>query len=245
MVTVNEHELLRIWELGQPRHPIDRALLLCAWSRPDRLPESLAHLPLGTVNIDLLRRRADLFGRKLELQVPCGQCGETLELPLDVGELLAQFEGQEMPENIWVDGRHFRLPTNMDLAAIANSLDMEEAALHLLERCCLQSVNDAAITAEVAVMADTELEKADPMADPRLAAACPECGKTIEAVFDPATLLWDEIQAYGKELLRQVHTLAVAYGWTEQEVLALAPRRRKEYLAMVEEESAVMKRGRR
>jgi len=243
MMTVNERELLRIWELGQPRHPIDRALLLCAWSRPDRQPDSLAHLPLGTVNIDLLRRRVDLFGRKLELQVPCGHCVETLELPLDVGELLAQFEGQEISENIEVDDHRFRLPTNMDLAAIANSLDIEEAALHLLERCSLQSVNDATITAEVAAMADAELEKADPMADPWFAAVCPECGKTIEAVFDPATLLWDEIQAYGKELLRQVHTLAVAYGWTEQEVLALAPQRRKAYLAMVEEEDAVTLRG--
>jgi hypothetical protein len=48
----------------------------------------------------------------------------------------------------------------------------------------------------------------------------------------PASLLWDDVQAYARGLLGQVHALARAYGWTEHEVLSLSPRRRAAYLEM-------------
>ncbi len=51
----SEGELLQLWELGQFRHPIDRALLLCSWARPDLPPDTLASLPLGRINGELLQ----------------------------------------------------------------------------------------------------------------------------------------------------------------------------------------------
>ena len=89
MRALDEAELLSLWESGQTRHPIDRALLLCAWARPDVAPERFAQLPLGVVNAGLLRMRAALFGAHVEVQLDCEHCGEHLELALDIGELLA------------------------------------------------------------------------------------------------------------------------------------------------------------
>jgi hypothetical protein len=54
----------------------------------------------------------------------------------------------------------------------------------------------------------------------------------MDAALDPGALLWDDVQAYARGVLGQVHSLARAYGWTESEVLSLSPRRRAAYLEM-------------
>jgi hypothetical protein len=232
MRTSSETDLLKLWEDGQVRHPIDRALLLCAWARPDIAADRLAGLPLGVVNASLLKMRAALFGRRVELQVECEHCGELLEIPLDIGELAAGGSEQESGAEIEVDGFRFRLPASRDLAAIAYDLDAEAATLRLLDACCVARPDGDAATADVLARADERLEAADPLADPRLDVACPACGGHMDAALDPGALLWDDVQAYARGLLGQVHALARAYGWTEHEVLSLSPRRRAAYLEM-------------
>ena len=69
---------------------------------------------------------------------------------------------------------------------------------------------------------------ADPMADIHLALNCPSCEHKWEAPFDIVAFLWREISAAARRLLREVHTLASAYGWTETEILALSPARRRD-----------------
>jgi hypothetical protein len=207
-------------------------LLLCAWARPDIDPECVDRLPLGVVNAGLLKMRAALFGPRVELQVECEHCGELLEIPLDLAELIAGASEQESDVEIEVDGFRFRLPASRDLAAIAYDLDTEAAALRLLDACCLERPDGDAATVEVLARADEQLEAADPLADPRLDVACPACGRHMDAALDPGALLWDDVQAYARGVLGQVHSLARAYGWTESEVLSLSPRRRAAYLEM-------------
>lgn len=232
MRTPSETDLLKLWEEGQVRHPIDRALLLCAWARPDIAADRFAGLPLGVVNAGLLKMRAALFGPRVELQVKCTHCGELLEIPLDLAELTASASEQERDVEIDVDGFRFRSPASRDLAAIAYDLDTEAAALRLLDACCLDRPDGDAASAEVFARADEQLEAADPLADPRLDVACPACARHMDAVLDPGALLWDDVQAYVRGLLGQVHALARAYGWTEREVLSLSPCRRAAYLEM-------------
>jgi hypothetical protein len=238
MRTLSETDLLNLWEEGQARHPIDRALLLCAWARPDIAADRFACLPLGVVNAGLLKMRTALFGRRVELQVACEHCGEQLEIPLDLAELAADTGTgagageQETGAEIEVEGFRFRLPASRDLAAITYDLDTEAAALRLLDACCVARPDGNTATADVLAQAEERLEAADPLADPRLDVACPACGQHMEAALDPGTLLWDDMQAYARSLLGQVHALARAYGWTEREVLSLSPRRRAAYLEM-------------
>jgi hypothetical protein len=49
--------------------------------------------------------------------------------------------------------------------------------------------------------------------------------------FDIVTFLWREIENLAGHLLRDVHTLASAYGWRESDILALSAARRDFYLA--------------
>ena len=223
--------LLTLWESGQTRHPIDRALLLCAWARPDVAPEHLAQLPLGTVNAALLHMRASLFGPDLELQLECEHCGEELELHLTTGQLLAQApQVHDAQASIDIRGYAFRLPDSRDLAAVAPQQDADAAALELLERCCVGRPDDGVALDDVLAQAELQLEAADPLADMRLDVACDACGCRSHAAFDAGALLWNDLQRHARELLAQVHVLARAYGWSESDVLALSPARRAAYL---------------
>lgn len=226
-------DLLSLWESGLDRHPIDRALLLCAWARPDVAGDRLASLPLGVVNAALLRLRRLLFGPRIELRLHCEECDEQLASVLEIEHLLADAEEGDERSEIEAGGFRFRVPDSRDLASIANELDVETAALRLLERCCVARLAGAEQSLS-AILNDAEarLETADSFADLRLSVSCGACGHGWDAGLDAGALLWDEVQRYARGLLGEVDSLARKYGWTEGEVLALSPRRRAAYIEM-------------
>ena len=73
----------------------------------------------------------------------------------------------------------------------------------------------------------------DPQADLEVNLTCPACGHRWAALVDVAAFLWTELKAQARRLLREVHTLALAYGWRESDILAMSSRRRQAYLDMV------------
>ncbi|AGP60327.1 hypothetical protein [Streptomyces rapamycinicus] len=75
-------------------------------------------------------------------------------------------------------------------------------------------------------------ERADPAADVTLNVACPECGEATPAELDIASYLWAELDHWARDLLLDVHLLATAYGWSEPQILALSPLRRRYYLEL-------------
>ena len=62
---------------------------------------------------------------------------------------------------------------------------------------------------------------------------CQYCGEHDEVSLDIGDFLWREIDSYVRSLLLEIHTLASAYGWSEQAILELNPRRRQHYMNMV------------
>ncbi|MFD0428254.1 hypothetical protein ACFQ60_09340 [Streptomyces zhihengii] len=70
------------------------------------------------------------------------------------------------------------------------------------------------------------------MADVTLSIACPECGEATPAELDITSYLWTELDTWARDLLLDVHLLASAYGWSEPEILALSPTRRRYYLEL-------------
>jgi hypothetical protein len=53
------------------------------------------------------------------------------------------------------------------------------------------------------------------------------------AALDIPALVLAELEAEGQRLLGDIHVLARAYGWSEAEVVALPPARRRRYVEMV------------
>ncbi len=234
----SEAQLLALWEQGLRRHPVDRALLLCAWARPEVPGARLAELPLGTINAALLRMREACFGSRIDAYVDCPRCGERLSLQLDAGELLAGAAETDSREDLELAGLRFRVPCSRDLAAVAGmakgaALDAEAAAHRLLELCCLEARHAASgRLMELLAEVETRLAALDPAADISLALACEACAHRWAADFDIGALLWEEIEARARALLAEIHGLARAYGWTEPEILALSPERRAAYLEL-------------
>ena len=145
--------------------------------------------------------------------------------------------GQEEPgptEPVVVKGHSFHLPTSRDLARAARETDSRLGAIRLLESCRLEA-------GEFPDWSEADLEEvgekmalADPMAETRVMLHCPQCGNDWDETLDIAAFLWAEIEARAKRLLREIHTLAAAYGWTEREILSLGDTRRASYLEMVQ-----------
>jgi hypothetical protein len=229
-----DSKLLALWERGAARHALDRSALLAAVARPDWPADSVVDQPLGAVNASLLRLREACFGHRIDSHTDCPRCGQRLSFALDTRTLL-----QDAPDVSagWVDtevtaGRRVRPASLRDLAAAANESDAGRAARVLLDRCTLAGDNAPADDAAAASV-EAALEALDPLADLTLNLQCPDCGHTGDARLDPGALLWDELEASAQSLLAEVHHLACAYGWSEDQVLALSPARRARYLAMV------------
>jgi hypothetical protein len=210
--------LLELWEAGEDQHPVDRALTLLQAGDPGSTRAELAELTVAERDALLLRLRALTVGPRLAGFAQCPACAERLEFVLDSEALLGAGKSPE------ADLR-FRLPDSRDLAAAAQCEDAAAARRLLAERCVPGADSEEAVAALAAEMAQV----AGP-ADVVLALTCPACEKAWEAVLDIASFFWTETRAAARRLLSEVDELARAYGWDEQVVLGLTPRRRQSYL---------------
>ncbi|MEV6588581.1 hypothetical protein [Streptomyces acidicola] len=238
MAITGAAELLATWEAGLAEAPNGRALLLHRTARPDLDAVALPVLPVGAREADLFTLRRALFGERMQVRLGCGACGEDMEFDLDAGEFARSLSGPDATVVRVAEGGwdvQFRLPGVADLTAVARAADPRGA---LLARCLVSAVRDgAAVTAdELPVPVQRRIaeavEAADPGADVTLNIACPECGQATRAELDIASYLWTELDAWARDVLLDVHLLATAYGWSEPEILALSPLRRRYYLEL-------------
>ncbi len=232
MLPFSSNELLRLWDQGQRLHPLDQGLLALQVSAQGETWDDLANLPLGQRNRRLVQLRAASFGNEMNGGAECPMCGERLEFALDARELAAAAGAPGA--TVCVNGEHFRLPTSRDLAIAAREPDGERAAIRLLELCHVHAAPGPLdlSPADVERIGDL-LAEADPLAEMRLRLTCSSCGHSWDETLDPATFLWAEIEAQARRLLHDVHVLASAYHWSEQDILSLGDRRRAAYLEMV------------
>lgn len=235
-------ELLATWEAGLAEAPAGRALLLHRTARPDLDARALPVLPVGAREADLFTLRRALFGERMQVRLECGACGEDMEFDLDAGEFARSLGGPDgsvaesvvrVAEGGW--DVEFRLPGVADLTAAARSAEPRAA---LLARCLVSAVRDGAAVAAHDLPVPVQrriaeaVEAADPGGDVTLNVACPECGQATRAELDIASYLWTELDAWARDVLLDVHLLATAYGWSEPEILALSPLRRRYYLEL-------------
>ncbi len=227
--------LIGVWEDAITEAPPARAVMLLARAWPGH---DWSRTPIGIRDRWLLRLRERLFGPAMPAIATCPACAATLELELMTTDLIADApeppaEGLSLvQDDVTV---RYRLPDTLDLlTAAAAPVDIRAAVL--LDRCVIKVTRAGAPiplppTLRGAIAAG--MAEADPQADPRLALACPGCGHEWTAPFDIAAYLWEDIEDCAHRLLRQVHDIARAYGWTEDTILRLSARRRRMYLEAI------------
>lgn len=216
-------DCLLLAERGATRHPLDRALLLAHTAEPGT---AWADRPLGARDACLIGLRCAWFGPRFDAVLACKACGQLLMLQLDLRQFVSAQAGDDTP--VVVAGLRFRRPTTRDLAAIAERIDVDDAADVLCRRLALDAwPADGAPPAREAI--DAALDQADPLADLSLEVTCEHCGHAQRAPLDIAATLWDELSAQAARVVDDVHLLAGAYGWSEGQVLAMTPARRALY----------------
>ena len=229
-------ELIQLWERGQEMPPAQRAVALAEAARPGPDGPAAADLPLGERDHRLMLLHAALFGPRILGEDTCRECGAMLEVSLDLGELAAAHRPATTPVTVRAGERELRCRalTTADLIAAAEA-DGPDFRTSLLARCVTSAEGQPAADLPAPAMAEvmSALSAADPLADVRLLVTCSECGHQWDSAFDIASFLWTEIRAAAERLLGDVHLLAMAYGWSEAEVLAVGPRRRQYYLQAV------------
>jgi hypothetical protein len=236
MKPLNNRDCLELWEQGAALHPLDRGLLALGAALHGTSDTLLADWPMGRCNAALLELRCASFGPQLRAWTACTQCKERLEFALDGRELTPSnaVGDRERAEPIVLNGQRYRLPTVRDLARAAQESDPGSAAALLVEACRVSGeLTQPCASADIEEL-ERQMALADPLAEIVIDLECPACGHENHSPLDIASFLWTEIAARAKRLLRDVHVLAAAYGWTEHAVLALSDQRRAFYLELVQ-----------
>jgi hypothetical protein len=170
--------------------------------------------------------------RELSWVLRCAGCEEEFEVDLELDALAAAQSAAEnaVPAAVeWeVTTYRPRRPTGDDLRRWRDRepTDAEIAA-------ALVGPVEAAPAALLAAI-EAVLEAADPLVDAAVRSACPVCGEAAEMPVDLEGELLALARRDQDRLLDDVGVLAAAFHWSEQDILALPPRRRRRYLAMVE-----------
>jgi hypothetical protein len=239
MRALSASDIVKVWEVGQDRHPVDRALCLLGAAFPEAPWRELAALPVGRRDAALLALREQSFGGTLEGRASCPACASDLELSAAIADL--HTPPPPLVDTLATEGfeLRFRLPDSLDLAAVARFRDPRAARAELLRRCVMEArrgdtpVPPEALPEPVVAQLSALMAEQDPQAEVLFDLTCPACGRDFQAPLDIVSFLWTELSAEAARLLGDIHTLARAYHWREADILAMSSRRRRAYLEMV------------
>jgi hypothetical protein len=243
MYALSGQEILRIWEIGLGQSPAERALTILGTAFPELSREELLALSVGQRDAHLLTVREYTFGSQFASFAECQGCQEALEFTLALADLriTPEKEFTDQLHQVTAEGYelHFRLPNSLDLVTISSCREVS-AARDMLVRRCVVMVNQNGVEVTVDVLPQTaitalasQMVERDPQAELQLDLCCPACGHRWSVVFDIVSFIWIEICVQARRLMREVHTLARAYGWREADILSMGTARRQSYLEMV------------
>ena len=235
-------DILRIWEEGKRSHWIERGLLLLAACDDSKPSEMLSTLTIGERDARLLGMREQLFGPQLLCITVCPRCRQQIEFDLKIPDLRVKKPDAAGDLYTVNEGEYevvFRLPNSGDLSDLPQDADGSLGRQQMVKRClrqaqrCGKDVQHDKLPEEVISAVVRFMSEMDPQADLRLRLECPQCDYRWIESFDILSFLWSEIQSYALRLLREVHVLASAYGWSETEILSLSSLRRQAYLELI------------
>lgn len=183
-------------------------------------------LPIGARDSQLLQLWRRWFGASVPCLDTCPACERDVSFDLPLSALVAEYSPDPSPDS----SDAWRRLTTQDLLSVAR-LAPEEARRTLTAAVTGEPNPDRSLEAEV----EEWLERHDPMARIDIELACAFCAGQWTRPFDIVEHLWSALRGAGRALLRDIHVLASAYHWSERDILALPPARRRAYIAMISE----------
>jgi hypothetical protein len=235
--------LLSAWEDGAGQAPLDRALTMLRRVLPAGETHDLEAWPIGQRDGTLLDLHAATFGSRIAGTTACPSCDAELDLAFQADDVRSPrgAAGACFELSAGEPAYHlvFRLPASHDLRAAVLAEDAEDARRIVAERCILaaerggEALPPSALPDEAIDRLEELMAFHDPQSAIDLNLTCPTCAHSWQLHFDIADFLWREVVAQARRLVSDVHTLALAYGWREEDILAMPDRRRELYLDLV------------
>lgn len=224
--------LLAAWERADPAPPAARGAVLV--QQAGSLSDAL-HQPLATCAAAAAQVHVDDFGASTTVVLGCDECGTGLEvdLPLDA---LAGPAAAPVPVRVDVSSGTVtvRPLTTDDLLAAERAADpVDELVRRSVTSADGDAVGAAELSADDLAAVDAAAERLAGSAATVLSAPCPGCGADVRVGVDLGRLLWEQVRQHVDGLLAEVASLAAAFGWSEGDVLAMSPARRRRYLELV------------
>jgi hypothetical protein len=181
---------------------------------------------------------AAAFGDQIESRADCATCAQQFEFGFSLSGLLAELdrrarEALERYEPIGPIGDHlydlgggirFRLPTVADERALAS----DSSSRALLARC-VQTAAGPIPTEAV----ETAMEALAPVLSLPLPARCALCSHEQQIDFDLLDFFLAALRRERPLFVREVHTLAGAYGWSYAEIVDLSRSERRAYVEVI------------
>ena len=220
-------------------------------------PGMARRLPLADRDRLLLTLQRMLFGDQVQADAPCTACGESFSLDFSLAALLDAHHtarpddvaGPDAAGHYCLHDITFRLPTSEDLdraAAIAGSARFEPPDAAPAEQAgtgagtAARALLDAVVIAGDAAGREAELEVAmaalGPVLDVDLDATCPHCANGQRPRFSIGPFLEQQLANERRFVLREVHRLARAYGWSCASILELPRADRHAFALFIEGE---------
>ena len=246
MRTPTPAQLLQVWERAGEQSADAGSLLLLDASCEECDAETIAAWPLGQRDAQLLALRRRLFGADIVGVAACPSCSGTVEASFRCDDLLLPGAGRRCRRDAELrrcDARACACASACPTAATCWRL--KTAAMRRRAACLAAGPlrgGRARTTANRSPRMNCRrsCRRAWPRRWPRPTrrptcnwpSAVPIAHHEWQPAFDIARFLWQELQAWALRMLRDVDTLAHAYHWSEQDILALGPRRRQAYLEL-------------
>lgn len=231
--------LLGAWEaaVGASGHLRGPALLAAIG---ETAPAESLDLPLDELAESLVRHQIAAFGPHTAGLITCPACAAVLEVDADLARLFpgrrmgtSDREGAQTNRAIGPGCLVVRTPTVRDLIAAGRAAD---PAAELVRHCVRYPDGTPGQLADLSpddlAAVDDELERRAGPGMPALSTACPQCGERVVALVDVATLLWAAVRSSATALIQDIADLAAAFGWREDDVLAMPEQRRAAYLEL-------------
>jgi hypothetical protein len=181
-------------------------------------------------------------GNEMELQVVClnRHCRERFELPLT----LEMFQESPFEETLLIDiddrSVELRLPNGCDQR---HWLQHPQASAADIAKNLLLSINnetpqdDWQIPPEWIERFEQALEAQDRLMTLQFDTSCPVCETELGLMVDLEAQLLTCLRHEQQKLLFDIYQLALAYHWSEAEILQLSPQRRRFYLNQLNRQS--------
>lgn len=198
--------------------------------------DAVRNLLVGDRDFLILQLRQMTLGDHVVATLHCPACSEKMDVQFRISETAITERPQSTAAyRVELNGRvvQFRLPRGGDQEK-GDGTFLPTAVRALLDRCILDDGGQPLTGPERDAVID-HMERLAPQVDLEFELACPECAHEFIAPFETTPYFLDELSPPRGQILRELHTLAFYYHWSEKDILNLGRHRRRSYLELLSE----------